>query len=125
MYAAGRDSPKKLPCQQLLKRVVIASRLKFCTNSEVLQEILHRYTAIGAQEVGFRIFDNVFALGLIMFAVEADDVVRAKSFLIQIPTLSTRDAVHLGVMQGHGVRKIASYDRGFSAIDWVERIEPH
>jgi predicted nucleic acid-binding protein len=36
--------------------------------------------------------------------------------------LSARDAVHLAVMQRHGITRILSFDTGFDGIVGVERI---
>ncbi|MGM0575285.1 MAG: type II toxin-antitoxin system VapC family toxin [Myxococcota bacterium] len=123
MYAAGADSPQRAPCQRLLRRVASGS-LPACTNSEVLQEILHRYRAIRRPEVGFRLFDLVLDLRLPILAVREEDLVRARQYVEEHPRLSTRDAVHLGTMRGHRVSELYSYDAGFDAVPWARRREP-
>jgi len=37
--------------------------------------------------------------------------------------MSARDAVHLGVMQNHGISKIATYDKEFKKIEWLEVVD--
>jgi len=64
------------------------------------------------------------SLGLQVLPIEVADLSRAKQILFDHPHLSTRDAVHLGVMQGKNISKIVSYDKGFSQVKWAERIEP-
>ena len=123
MYAAGKPSPQCLPCQRLLTQAV-SSGARYCTNAEVLQEILHRYRSIRAAELGSRVFDAVVGLRLPVLPVTADDVGRARRLLETYPGLSTRDGVHLGVMESHGIEEIISYDLGFDRVDWVRRTEP-
>ncbi len=124
MYAAGRESPQRRPCQSFLEKVVEGDGPRVGTNAEVLQELLHRYRSIGRPELGFRIFDSVVTLGFPILEVGEGEVRRARRLLETFPDLSTRDAVHLGVMEAHGMVEILSYDRGFDAVDWVRRIEP-
>ena len=45
MYLVGAAHPHKRDAQQLLERC-ISERIPLVTDAEVLQEILHRYTAI-------------------------------------------------------------------------------
>jgi len=42
MYAAGRASPQRLPCQSFLERVVAGEGPACCVDAEALQEILQR-----------------------------------------------------------------------------------
>jgi hypothetical protein len=46
MYAVGADHPLKRPCLAILEAVATGA-LTAVTDVEVLQEILHRYTALG------------------------------------------------------------------------------
>ena len=124
MYAAGRDSPQRRPCQDFLRNIVGGAGPKVCTDAEVLQEILHRYRAIGVSDLGFRIFDSVVALGIPILPVGADEVSRARRLLQLWPALSTRDGVHLGVMEAHGFTEVASYDKDFDLVPWARRTEP-
>jgi predicted nucleic acid-binding protein len=124
MYAAGKDCPQKRPSQKFLSHILAeGSKEKACTNAEVLQEILHRYTSIGAAELGFQIFDLVLSLGLQVLPIEVSDIIRAKAILEEDVPLSSRDAVHLGVMHNHGISKVATFDKGFLKIPWVKIIE--
>jgi hypothetical protein len=36
--------------------------------------------------------------------------------------VSARDAIHIAVMERHGIRQIFSFDRGFDAFPGIERI---
>ena len=124
MYAAGKHSPQKEPCQQFLTHVVSAgAKEKACTSVEVLQEVLHRYTNIGLPDKGFELFDLILSLGLQIFPIQLNDLTQAKSFLQEDAKISSRDAIHLGVMHNHGISRIATYDKGFLNIPWVKVIE--
>ncbi|HET9211454.1 MAG TPA: type II toxin-antitoxin system VapC family toxin [Thermoanaerobaculia bacterium] len=123
MYAAGKESPQRLPCQQFLERIVEGEGPLACTDTEVLQEILHRYRALKIPEVGFRLFDAVTHLGIPILAVTDRAMAHARKLLEDYPALSTRDGVHLGVMQEHGIEEVLTYDGGFSEVPWAKRLE--
>ena len=57
-----------------------------------------------------------------VYPVELTDIERAKSLLHGLTPLSARDAVHLAVMQRHGIERILSFDAGFDQVAWVERL---
>jgi len=123
MYAAGRESPQRLPCQRLLERIVEGGGPAACTDTEVLQEILHRYRSLKLPEVAFRLFDAVTHLGIPILPVTDRAMADARRLLEDHPNLSTRDAVHLGVMREHGIEEVLSYHGGFSEVSWVKRLE--
>ena len=123
MYAAGRPSPQRLPCQRFLDRVVGGGGPAACTDSEVLQEVLHRYRSLKLPEVAFQVFDAVTHLGIPILPVTDRAMAYARRFLADYPALSTRDGVHLGVMREHGIEELLSYDDGFSEVPWVKRLE--
>lgn len=123
MYAAGRESPQREPCRRFLEKIVAGEGSAFCTDAEVLQEILHRYRSLKIPDIGFQLFDGVVQLGILILAVTDRSLREARTLLEQYPSLSTRDGVHLGVMREHGIEEVLSYDRGFSQVTWVKRLE--
>jgi len=123
MYAAGRESPQRSPCQRFLEKTVAAGGAAACTDAEVLQEILHRYRSLKIPDIGFQLFDTVSQLGIPILAVNDRSLREARTLLEQYPSLSTRDGVHLGVMREHGIEEVLSYDRGLSQVPWVKRLE--
>jgi predicted nucleic acid-binding protein len=124
MYAAGRPHTLKEPCQQIL--LLISERPRaFFTNSEVLQQLLHRYRAIRGWDLGRSVLRD-FAL-LMRGRVEpvyAQDVEEAASLADRQPELSSRDLIHLAVMTRVGTQRIVSADRGFDRVPQVERLDP-
>ena len=58
-----------------------------------------------------------------LHALLADaDVERGKTIVLERPSLSARDALHVAVMQRHAVARILSFDAGFDAIPGLTRI---
>ena len=122
MYVAGAEHPNRGPATRFLESA--ASRgFELCTSTEVLQEILYRYTVLGRPELADRVYDLFVALVPEVFAVKLADTDLAKKILLGTPGLSARDAVHAGVMINRGVTAIATFDRGFDRIEEVERLE--
>lgn len=124
MYAAGRESPQRTPCQAYLRRLVEPGSPAVCTDAEVLQEVLHRYKAVGVPEVGFGIVDAITRLPIPVLPIAEAEVVAGRRLMERFGDLSARDAIHLGVMQHHGIEHILSYDRGFDRVGWAARMEP-
>jgi predicted nucleic acid-binding protein len=57
-----------------------------------------------------------------IFAIEAADVDRAKIALAGSRTFSARDALHVAIMERHGVDRILSFDAGFDPRPGIRRI---
>ena len=121
MYLIGAAHPHRDDARRLLEQAVI-ERERLVVDVEVLQEILHRYVAIHRTEHIQPAFDSVLALVDEVFAVELEDVTRAKAIVLDAPTISARDAIHVAVMQRYGVDRIMSFDRGFDAIAGIRRV---
>ena len=79
----------------------------------MLQEILHRYAALGRRDAIQPAFDALLGTVDDVFPVTADNVTSARDILFGSPGLSARDAIHVAVMRQHGVEEILSFDRGF------------
>ena len=121
MYLVGATHPHKVDAQRLLEQF-IAGRERLVTDAEVLQEILHRYAAISRLDAIQPAFDALLGVADEVFPVDLAAVERAKTILFGHPGLSARDAVHVAVMQQHGLRRILSFDAGFDQIPGVTRI---
>ena len=57
-----------------------------------------------------------------IYPIDAHDVDRAKDLVLGRLPLSARDALHVAVMKRRGVERIMSFDSGFDAVDWVQRV---
>ena len=123
MYAAGADHPHKAPSVALLERVA-AGEINAAINAEVLQEILHRYRALGRWEDGRRVYDLTRQIFPTVIPISAAIIDRAREILDQTAGVMARDAVHAAVVLIERFDAICSYDRDFDRIAGVRRIEP-
>ena len=92
------------------------------TDAEVLQEILHRYTAIGQREAIQPAFDALLGVTDEVLPIDIDVAQRARAIVLERPQLSARDAVHVAVMQAHGIERILSFDTGFDHLPGIRRL---
>src|SRR5215467_10748328 len=109
MYLVGSPHPHKADAQRLLEKL-IADRERLVTDAEVLQEILHRYVAINRRDAIQPAFDALLGFVDDVLAVDRAVIDRAKRIVFGNARLSARDAVHLAVMEQHGVDRILSFD---------------
>lgn len=121
MYLVGAAHPNKDVARALLEQCIYRGE-RLVADAEVMQEILHRYVAIHRRDAIQPAFDALLGVVDHVFPVEPADVERAKKLLLGLAPLSARDAVHAAVMQRQGIARILSFDAGFDAVEWIERI---
>jgi predicted nucleic acid-binding protein len=121
MYLVGQAHPNKDAARRALEEVVAAGE-STCTNAEVLQEILHRYTAVRRMDRIDPAFEAVLSVVDVVYPIERTDVERARRLLRTTPRLAARDALHVAVMQGRDVGRILSFDSGFDGIPGIVRV---
>ena len=121
MYLIGAPHPHKTEAQILLERLAAGGQ-RLATDAEVLQEILHRYTAIDRREAIGRAIEATLEIVDDVFAIERADVLRAAEICENRASLSARDAVHIAVMERHGIRSILSFDADFDRWPGFKRI---
>ena len=121
MYLVGAPHPHKSDTLRLLEKVV-SERQRLVTDSEVLQEILHRCVAINRRDAIQPAFDAL--LGIVDEVLSIDRAVaeRAKQIVLGYRQLSARDAVHLAVMEHHGIERILTFDSGFDGFPGITRL---
>jgi predicted nucleic acid-binding protein len=125
MYAAGTASPHKKPSIAYLSKIIKAGSATLAyTNSEVLQEILHRYRSIGKHSQANTLISHIIQLGITILPVSKEDIFIAQRILDQHKDISTRDGIHAAVAIRNNLSKIVSYDSDFDKIDEITRIEP-
>ena len=124
IYAAGRDHSYKEPCSQVLC-IAADQPQSFVTDSEVLQELMHRYLALGRWELGREVL-RAFAEAMHgrIEPVHPEDVLTASELADHHPDVSARDLVHAAVMQRLGTGRIISADTDFDLMEGVERLDP-
>jgi predicted nucleic acid-binding protein len=121
MYLVGASHPHKADARRMLEKYIMM-RERLVTDAEVLQEILHRYAAIGRIDAIQPAFDALLGVCDEVFPVDLASVEAARIFLLGKKGLSARDALHLAVMERHGVSRIMTFDSGFDAIPGIERL---
>ncbi len=121
MYLVGASHPHKSDAQRLLENLV-SQRVRLVTDAEVMQEILHRYVAINRREAVQPAFDALLGIVDQVLAVDHAVVERAKQIVLGYNRLSARDAVHLAVMEQHGIEQILSFDSGFDGFPGIQRL---
>lgn len=123
MYAAGAEHPNRAPSQRYLEAVA-ANRVDGVLDAEVLQELLHRYRAIGSWAGGRAVYDHARTIFPMVLPITAEVVDRARALLDQTAGISARDALHAAVVAAHELECICSFDRGFDRVPGLRRIEP-
>jgi predicted nucleic acid-binding protein len=121
MYLVGSFHLHKTDAQRLLEKFV-TERQRLVTDAEVLQEILHRYTAIRRRDAIQPAFNALLKAVEVVFPIDLHVVQRAKEIALGYPRLSARDAVHIAVMQHHGIEGILSFDAAFDGVPGITRL---
>jgi predicted nucleic acid-binding protein len=121
MYLVGAPHPFKVDAQRCLEKLV-RERQRLVTDAEVLQEILHRYVVIDRRDAIQPAFDALLAVVDEVLPVNAPAVERAKQIVLAYRRLSARDAVHLSIMEQHGIERILSFDSGFDSFPGITRL---
>lgn len=123
IYAQGASHKYKTPCQIIL-RLLAVDEIYGVTNSEALQEILYRYSALGKREVGIQMVKNTLLLVHEVLPVEKADIVVSMDLLRKYDRLNVRDAIHAATALKSNFRYILSVDRHFDMIENLQRIDP-
>ncbi len=123
MYVGGGQHPLKAPCGIALRRAVEAG-CELVTDSEVLQEILYRYFSIGRAATAATVFKAATAICDEVLAVQLSTTEAALGILLEAPSMSPRDAIHVASMHEHRIDSILTTDRDFDAIAGVTRVDP-
>jgi predicted nucleic acid-binding protein len=121
MYLIGAPHPHKVEAQVILDRLIAAGQ-RLIADAEVLQEILHRYTAIGQREAIGPAFQLMLDIVDEVIPIEKADVLRAGEIVQGPASMSARDAVHIAVMERHAIRSIFSFDADFDRWPGLQRI---
>lgn len=123
MYAAGREHPHRAPSLALLERVA-RGELDAAIDAEVLQEILHRYRAVGRWEDGARLYDLVRTLIPDVLDVGASMTDRARALMARYPALLARDALHAAAVLELHAEALCTWDADFDAIREIRAVRP-
>jgi hypothetical protein len=122
MYVAGREHPNKEPSRRFLRRAG-EGKIDACTSTEVLQEILYRYSSLGRLDLARNVYDLFVEFCPIVLGVTLGDTDRARDLVCGTNGPSARDAVHAAVMLNHDIERIATFDIGFDEISGIRRVK--
>ena len=123
MYAAGAPDPHKAPSATFLESVARGD-IEAALDAEVLQEILHRYRAMGRWKDGRRVYDLARRSVVTVLPITAEITDQARTIMDDHRHLMARDALHAAVCRVAAAEAICSYDPDFDVIPWLQRIEP-
>ncbi len=124
IYAAGTAHPLKDPALRIL-RLAAQRPESFLTSAEVLQELIHYYSARNRWQLGYQVLHRFAAVmsGRIE-SVHPEDALRAAEMVGQQAGVSARDCFHAAVMQRVGTDRIVSADQNLDRIPWLQRLDP-
>lgn len=113
--------PHKADAQRLLEQLVTAGE-RLVTDAEVLQGIMHRYTAIERREAIEPAFAALLGVVDAVLPIDASTAQRAKQLLLAHSRVSARDAIHAAIMQQHRIASILSFDRDYDLLPGIDRL---
>lgn len=123
IYASGRSHPLKDICAAVYHLLLAAPEV-FNIDTEVLQEVLHVYTARGEAKKGIEMVRNLLILFPRPFPITGREIAEACFFLEKYPGLTARDALHAAVVRVYGLDGIVSTDGDFDQVTECLRLSP-
>jgi len=125
MYAAGQPHPYKETCVRILSDVE-TGKITTVINTEILQELLYRYTHIELADKGVQLCRYVLKLPLTVLPVTVADLQLAIELFEQPRQagLTPRDAIHAATLRQNGLCQLLSADKNFDHLDFLQRIDP-
>ena len=57
-----------------------------------------------------------------VFPAEQQDVLSARDLVLGVSSLSSRDAIHVAIMQRYSIGRIMSFDRDFDGVPGIDRL---
>lgn len=122
MYVAGALHPNRAPARRFLGRVR-SGEFEACTSTEVLQEILYRYSYLGRLDLARDVYDLFVEVCPVVVSISLAETDRARDLICSGLRLSARDAIHAAAMQNHEIEWIATFDTGFDRVPGIRRID--
>jgi hypothetical protein len=125
MYAAGRPHDYKHACIDILSHIE-KGNIEAAIDTEIIQEILHRYHSIGLHKEAIKLSWNILDLGIEILELKTKDLELALHYYEKYyrEGIYPRDAIHTAVMVNNDLTEIISTDKHFDKIEEVKRIDP-
>ena len=122
MYLVGAAHPLKNRVIELVP-VLVRSGEELVTSAEAFQEIIHRYLAVGDRQHLHAAYEAMDELAAAVGEVRKQDTDRALALSSRYEGLSSRDCLHLAIMQRLGCRKVWTYDTRFDLVPSIHRLQ--
>lgn len=123
IYAQGQPHRFRASCQTLVASLE-GERASYAIDTELLQEILHVYSARGERARALRTFDRLLLLFPNPIPVGKGEMVAARQLVEAYHTLFARDAIHAAVVQTNSLEGIVTTDRVFEEIPGLAVFHP-
>jgi predicted nucleic acid-binding protein len=125
MYAAGREHKYKISCSWIVTEIE-SRNINAVTDTEIPQEILHRYSMIGLPDKAIEPSKKLYDLVPEMLPVNRQDINKAIKLYEKYYTkgVRSRDVIHTAVMENNKIAQLISTDTHFDLIESVTRIDP-
>jgi len=123
MYCFGTDHPLKVPCERVINSIGDGT-IVAVINTEVLQEILHRFFLIKRRDLAYQLYDCAIGLCQAVLPVSLSDTNRAKEILLKNRNIEVRDAIHAACMLNNNIKEVITADRHFDQVKRIKRIDP-
>lgn len=121
MYAAGREHPLREPSRHVLREAE-SGRLDAVISAEVIQEILHRFTATLRHADGVALAESALHMFRPVLSIDHAVMHRTTDLARRHPTARARDLVHVATCLAYDLEAIVSPDEDFDRIDEVRRM---
>ncbi|MBI2910048.1 MAG: type II toxin-antitoxin system VapC family toxin [Chloroflexi bacterium] len=123
VYAIGRTDRYKKHCARLLQDVADGDR-RYVVDTDLLQEILHLYSARGQRRLGLSTCASLLLMFPNPLPVTRDEIVVAHELMTKHDDLVPRDAIHAAVTRTNDLEGIVSADRVFDGLGGIRRFDP-
>jgi predicted nucleic acid-binding protein len=123
MYAAGAEHPLRAPCRRIVDAVGTGA-IDAVISTEVIQEIVHRYAAIGRRADGAELATRALDLFAPALPITHALMRRVPDLALRYPSLAARDVIHVATCLHEGIATIVSSDRAFDPVTELRRIDP-
>lgn len=125
MYAAGQPHRYQRSCAWVMTEIT-EGQIAAVTDTEAIQEILHRYGALQRWETARRMASRVLDIVSTVYPVAVADVRLAIDLSEHYAPqgITARDLIHAAVMHNRGITEIISTDAHFDRIEGITRLDP-
>ncbi len=125
MYAVGSEHPYRDACQWVMKESV-EGRLAAVIDTELLQEVLHRYGSQGRIPDAVRMVTDLTVVVQTVYPVGLADIERATILFERLGPqgVRSRDVIHAAIMLNNGLTEILTADTHFDLVPGIRRVDP-